>query len=149
MQTSQKAHPLLVLLLKVQRKYGKDYCWPSQEKILELLELRQGLKKSRSTLNRWLACAESEKYLMRRRRIKRHKLYGMVFKSSLYKISIKGYRLLHLLGVSVEAEIKKYQMWLEEIRPRREKQKAPPGGPGGDEKRVKVIIGEVADALSV
>lgn len=148
MQTSLKAHPILVLLLKVQRKYGKDYCWPSQKKILELLEIRQGLKKSRATLNRWLARAQEEKYLLRRRRIKRDRIYGMVFKSSLYKISIKGYRLLSQLGVAVDAEILKYQLWLEEIRPRREKGKALPRAPGRGEKKIEKIAGRVVDALS-
>lgn len=119
METSQKAHPILVTLLKVQRKYGKDYCWPSQKKIIELMDIRQGIKKSRATLNRWLARAQEEKYLLRRRRIKRHPLHGMVFKSSLYKITIKGYRLLQRCGVDMSKEIAAYERWLDEINPER------------------------------
>jgi len=121
MQTIQKAHPILVMLLKTQRKYNKNYCWPAQKKIIEMMDVMQGIKKSRSTLNRWLACAQREKYLLRRRRIKKHPVYGMVFKSTLYKITIKGYRLLSRLGVDMRMEIEQYQKWLEEISPKKEK----------------------------
>ncbi|HUU41408.1 MAG TPA: hypothetical protein VMW42_10750 [Desulfatiglandales bacterium] len=148
MQTIQKAHPILVTLLKIQRKYGKDYSWPSQKKMLELLEKCQGLKKSRATLNRWLAQAQGEKYFLRRRRIKRHPVHGLVFKSSLYKITIKGYRLLALLGVPVENEIKKFQLWLEEIRPRHERRENLPGGSEKKKKEVQQILKTVVDSLS-
>lgn len=121
MLTRQKAHPILLALLKVQQKYNNDYSWPSQQRLLELLDSRQGVKKSRATLNRWLRVIEDDKYILRRRRLKRHPLYGLLFKSTLYKITIKGYRLLHAFGVEVSFEIARYQSWLDEIRPKREK----------------------------
>jgi hypothetical protein len=117
MQAIQKAHPLLITLLKIQRKYDKDYSWPSQLKLLELMDLRQGIKKSRATLNRWLRVIQDDKYLIRRRRIKRHQRYGLMFKSTLYKITIKGYRLLSRFGVDMSKEIDRYEKWLEEINP--------------------------------
>ncbi|GAH85099.1 unnamed protein product [marine sediment metagenome] len=40
-----------------------------------------------------------------------------MFKSTLYKITIKGYRLLAAFGVDVSKEIAAYQRWLEEINP--------------------------------
>jgi len=119
MQAVQKAHPLLITLVKIQRKYNKDYSFPSQQKIIELMDLRQGVKKSRATLNRWLRVVEDSKYLVRRRRIKRHRLYGMCFKSTLYKVTIKGYSLMTRLGVDMSKEIARYQKWLEEINPDR------------------------------
>jgi len=119
MQAVQKAHPLLITLVKIQRKYNKDYSFPSQQKIIELMDLRQGVKKSRATLNRWLRVVEDSKYLVRRRRIKRHRLYGMCFKSTLYKITIKGYSLMTRFGVDMSKEIAQYQKWLEEINPDR------------------------------
>jgi len=119
MQEEQKAHPLLLTLIKIQRKYNKDYSFPSQEKIIELMALRQGIKKSRATLNRWLRVVEDSKYLVRRRRIKRHRLYGMCFKSTLYKVTIKGYSLMTRFGVDMSKEIAQYQKWLEEINPDR------------------------------
>jgi len=119
MQAIQKAHPLLITLLKIQRKYDKDYSWPSQLKILELMDLRQGIRKSRATLNRWLRVIQDDKYLIRRRRVKKHPRYGLMFKSTLYKITIKGYRLLSMFGVDMKKEIAQYEKWLEEINPER------------------------------
>lgn len=117
MNERQKAHPVLLTLVKIQRKYNKEYSFPSQEKIIELMDLRQGIRKSRATINRWLRVVQDSKYLIRRRRIKRHPLHGMIFKSTLYKITIKGYRLLQMFGVDVSKEIAEYQKWLEEINP--------------------------------
>ena len=117
MQVIQKAHPLLITLVKIQRKYNKDYSWPSQLKLLELMDMRQGIKRSRATLNRWLRVIQDDKYLIRRRRVKKHPRYGLMFKSTLYKITIKGYRLLSRFGVDMSKEIAKYEKWLEEINP--------------------------------
>lgn len=119
MQATQKAHPLLITLLKIQRKYDKDYSWPSQLKLLELMDLRQGIRKSRATLNRWLRVVQDDKYLIRRRRVKKHPRYGLMFKSTLYKITIKGYRLLSRFGVDMSKEIAQYEKWLEERNPQR------------------------------
>jgi len=119
MQTIQKAHPVLLTLVKIQRKYAKNYSWPSQLKILELMDLRQGIKRSKATLNRWLRVVEDDKYLLRRTRLKRDPLRGLMFKSSLYKITIKGYRLLARFGVDMSKEIAAYETWLEEISPDR------------------------------
>ena len=119
MQTQQKAHPILLTLVKIQRKYQKDYSWPSQSKLIELMDMRQGIKKSRATLNRWLRVAQDNKYVIRRRRMKRHPVYGLMFKSTLYKITIKGYRLLSAFGVDMSKEIARYEKWLEEINPDR------------------------------
>lgn len=115
MQGSEKCQCILVTLLKIQRKYEKEYSWPSQRKILELMDRNQGIKKSRATLNRRLRVGEDEKYVIRRRRIRKTKKYGMTFKSTLYKITIKGYRMLSRFGVDVRAEIEKYEKWREEM----------------------------------
>lgn len=123
MNERQKAHPLLLTLVKIQRKYNKDYSWPSQNKIIELMDIRQGVRKSRATINRWLRIITDNKYLIRRRRIKRHPQYGIVFKSTLYKITIKGYRMLQAFGVDMSKEIDAYQRWLEEVHPERKTKK--------------------------
>lgn len=117
MDVAQKAHPILLTLVMIQRKHKKDYSFPSQLKLLELIERYQRYKRSRATLNRWSRVVEDSKYLIRRRRIKRHKLYGMCFKSTLYKVTIKGYSLLSRFGVDVSKEIARYRKWLEEINP--------------------------------
>ena len=99
MQATQKAHPILLTLLRIQQKNGKDYSWPGQLKICELMNRYHDIKKSRATLNRWMRVIEDCKYLKRKRRIKRHPEYGIVFKSTLYKITIKGLRMLSRFGV--------------------------------------------------
>lgn len=117
MQSIQKAHPLLLTLVKIQRKNNKDYSFPTQLTILDIMEKYQGIKKSRATLCRWLRVIEDEKYVVRRRRIKRHPIYGLMFKSTLYKITIKGLRLLSRFGIDVSKEIAAFKRWLEEINP--------------------------------
>lgn len=99
MQPSQKSDPILTVLFKVMSKYSKDYCFPSQRKLIELMDIRRGVKKSRATLNRWLRIIEDEGYIHRKRRIKRDAVQGMIFKSTLYFITIKGCRQLMRAGV--------------------------------------------------
>lgn len=130
MEIAQKAHPIILTLLKIQRKYKKDYSFPSQITLLKLLKDRQGIQKSIATLNRWLRVAEDSKYLMRRRRIRYDPVYGNIFKSTLYKVTIKGYWLLSRLGVDVKNEIDDYEAWREQIK-RRDEQAASPVRRGG------------------
>ena len=99
MHTNIKAAPIIILLFKIMEKNKKDYCFPSQKKILELLDIRQDIKQSRATLNRWLRVIEDEGYIVRRRRIKRDPKYGMMFKSTLYFMTLKGLHLLKRMGV--------------------------------------------------
>uniref|UniRef100_A0A6M3MDA7 Uncharacterized protein n=1 Tax=viral metagenome TaxID=1070528 RepID=A0A6M3MDA7_9ZZZZ len=90
---------------------------------MELMDIRQNIRKSRATLNRWLRVIQDDKYLIRRRRIKKDPRYGLMFKSTLYKITIKGLRLLSRFGVDVSKEIAQYEKWLEEINPDRKQDK--------------------------
>lgn len=99
MHRNIKAAPVVLTLFKIMEKYGKDYCFPTQKKLLELLDLRQGIKISRATLNRWLRVIEDTGYCVRRRRIKKHPLFGTVFKSTLYFMTLKGLHLLKRMGV--------------------------------------------------
>lgn len=148
MDVKHKAHPILLMLVMIQRKYSKDYSFPSQEKMLELLHLRQGYEKSRATLNRYLKVVQDSKYLIRRRRIRRHPKLGMIFKSTLYKITIKGYRLLARFGVDVSKEIAAYERWLEEIHPDlKDKRLKKVGGPYRSKKYQKEFIKKILDSL--
>jgi hypothetical protein len=144
-----KAAPILTTLLKIQHKYQKDYSWPAQLKILELMGCYQGIVKSRATLNRWLAAAQEKKYLIRRRRIILHPAHGMIFKSTLYKITIKGYRLLASMGVMVSNEIQKYLNWREESKPRRETGFVKPTNDQGYRSEVATIIKKMMHGLSI
>ena len=96
-----KATPILLVFHALNTRYKKDYCWPSQKKIIELLAKYRGIKKCRSTLNLWLGEIVKEKYIIRRRRIRRDPQRGMVFKSTMYKITRKGYYFLIRCGVNI------------------------------------------------
>ena len=106
MSPISKARPILATLHKINQKYGKMYCYPSQKTLLALLDVRQGLCISIATLNRWLLAAEREGFLIRTRRIRNDPERGIIFKSTLYKITLKGYWALKMLGVSVWREMK-------------------------------------------
>jgi hypothetical protein len=89
--------PLLHLLYAVLAKHGKSYCYPSQEKILELLNTHYGITISRRTLNRWLAAMEGE-YIHRTRRHRRGKDGRILFRTTLYQFSKKALRLLRKIA---------------------------------------------------
>ena len=85
---------LLHALYAIAAKYGKSYCFPSQEKILELLKTHYDISISRRTLNRWLAFLEGEGYIFRTRRHSRGKDGQIHFQSTLYRFGKKALRLL-------------------------------------------------------
>lgn len=94
-----KALPLLSLVFGLSSYHGKRYCYPAQKKIMDLMWTRSQLKMSIATLNRWLRVVEDEGYIKRQRRMRRDRKLGMVFESTMYFISYKGYRLLYSAGV--------------------------------------------------
>ena len=85
---------LLHALYAIAAKYGKSYCFPSQEKILELLKEHYDISISRRTLNRWLAFLEGEGYIFRTCRHSRGKDGQIHFQSTLYRFGKKALRLL-------------------------------------------------------
>ena len=125
MKAEAKALPILSILHGLCKHYGMKYCYPSQLKILVLLATRQNLKISLSTLNRWLNASEKIGYLRRVRRIRRDKKRGMVFQSTVYKITLGGYLALSRFGVMVFDQLKEL---LARARGRRKK------GPFQDDK---------------
>lgn len=99
MNTVNKALPLLVLFHGLSSYHQKKYCYPSQLKIMELLQSRQGLKISIATLNRYLKAVEEAGFIRRIRRIRRDPRKGTVFQSTIYQIKYAGYMLLSKVGV--------------------------------------------------
>ena len=97
---------ILVTLLKTQRAYKKDYSFPSQKTIMSNMEKYRRVKKSKATLNRRLRRTEDERLVIRKRRIKRHPVQGLMFDSTMYFIQIRGYQMLARLGYNVAIEIK-------------------------------------------
>ncbi|MBA7496290.1 hypothetical protein ES702_06889 [subsurface metagenome] len=107
MKNSRKqAIPILATLNALNHKHGKLYCYPGQITIMALLARWHDTLISIATLNRWLRDLEDKGYIKRTRRIRRDKRRGIMFKSTLYKITYVGYLALKDAGVSVWREIK-------------------------------------------
>jgi DNA-binding MarR family transcriptional regulator len=107
MKNSRKqAIPILATLNAVNKKFGKLYCYPNQLTIISLLGRYHDTIIAIATLNRWLKDLEDKGYIKRTRRIRKDKRRGIMFKSTLYKITILGYHALKMTGVSVWREIK-------------------------------------------
>jgi len=107
MKNSRKqALPILATLNALNKKHGKLYCYPAQLTIMNLLAIYHDTLISIATLNRWLRDLEEKGYILRTRRIRRDKRLGIMFRSTLYKITILGYHTLGRAGVSVWREIK-------------------------------------------
>ena len=107
MQAAIKGIPVLVILQGLSKYHGKKYCYPSQLKIMELLKARVSVQISIATLNRYLRVIEDQGWLRRIRRIKRDPVKGMMFQSTIYIISRKGYQLLSKTGIKIWFFVKK------------------------------------------
>jgi len=107
MKNSRKhAIPILATLNALNKKHGKLYCYPAQLTIMSLLSSYHDTNIAIATFNRWARDLEDKGYMKRTRRIRRDKRRGIMFKSTLYVITLKGYQALKATGVSVWREIK-------------------------------------------
>lgn len=101
MDAAVKALPILTILHGLNDLYNKNYCYPSQLKIIQLLRDRRLCQISIATVNRYLKAAEDAGYLKRKRRIRRDPRKGIVFQSTLYTVRRAGYMLLSTIGIKV------------------------------------------------
>lgn len=62
---------MLISLGRTAEKYGKHYCFPSQETILQNLRTNYSISISRRTLNYVLRYLEDKKLILRKRRVRR------------------------------------------------------------------------------
>ena len=85
---------LFQTLIHLSSKYKKKYCYPSQEKILELLRKYHGIGISRRSLNRWLRHLENQGYFRRQRRITPDGEGSYRYKSTLYILGHKMFRMV-------------------------------------------------------
>lgn len=84
---------LVTTLHGLNQKTGRNYCFPSQNKLLELLNRFTGQQMSRRTLNRHLRKLEDSGWLKRKRRIRQNR--GVLeFNSTLYTLTRRAYRWL-------------------------------------------------------
>lgn len=94
MKLSRKSLPILLTLNKLNSYFSKLYCFPSQEKLLSLLSKFTSLQISRRQLNYDLSAMEKSGMIIRIKRHRKSESRGMEFRSTLYKITLKGYNLL-------------------------------------------------------
>lgn len=102
----EKAGIVLPLLHGLGKSFGKDYCYPSQKKILQLVKKRYGCHRCRRSLNYWLAAFTETGLLKRVRRHRNDGALGMIFQSTMYFITLKGYKFLRTLGINVFRDLK-------------------------------------------
>jgi len=105
---------VLITLNAICVKYEKWYAYPSQETLLKLLDKFQHLLRKRRMLNYYLRALEELKLIVRKRRIGYHKVYGLVFKSTMYRITLKGYYYLAREGVDCWDRIRAIEAWLKD-----------------------------------
>jgi hypothetical protein len=126
---------LLHALYAIAAKYGKSYCYPSQEKILELLKVHYDISISRRTLNRWLAFLEGEGYIFRTRRHSQGKDGQIHFQSTLYRFGKKALRLLKKIAYPLRKLLNSpvCQKWHNNCPSNRQvNRRVPPAAPTGE-----------------
>lgn len=89
---------LVPTLAGLSAHFGKRYCYPSQDKILELHTRRTNVRRSRRTLNRHLGGLVAQGWLKRTRRHTRAPGRGFIFRSTLYTMTRRAYRWLATLA---------------------------------------------------
>lgn len=100
-------------LIYLSSRNGKSYCFPSQAKLLELLEKYYQVVVSRRTLNRCLKYMEDMGYFQRRRRITKSIDGRYHFKSTLYMIKKKIFK----MAIQFSALIKNGPYWKDISKP--------------------------------
>ncbi len=70
---------------------GKNYCFPSQEKILKLLDRFYNVVIKRRQLNYILAYLEKEEFIQRKRRLKKGADGKIIFNTTLYWLKQKAW----------------------------------------------------------
>ena len=80
---------IVMLLAGLANHYFKKWCFPTQEKICELLKSRMGITMSVRTLNRHLNALQQDGFLWRKVRHRRDKHKGMMFDSTLYTVAAR------------------------------------------------------------
>lgn len=99
MNTKTLTISIFQTLIHLSTKYGKKYCYPSQDKIIELLKKYHSVEISRRSLNRWLRYLEDAGYFERRRRITKGDDDRFHFRSTIYIIKGKMFKLAYGFGV--------------------------------------------------
>lgn len=89
---------IVAVLGFLSQKYGRAYCYPSQETIADLLKRFHGYVISRRNLNRHLNALEAAGYIHRTKRHQRARDGSLILKSTLYELKAAAWTLLDTLG---------------------------------------------------
>lgn len=84
---------IVALLVNMAKHFKKGYAFPSQKRILELLQTRYSITMSRATLNRHLKALEKLGWFERIRRHTRARDGSLEMHSTLYRLSREAFRL--------------------------------------------------------
>ena len=96
--TGQSKNSIILSLSHLMLKQGKRYCFPSQAKLCEILTKYYHNPIHRRALNYHLRHLEDRGYISRKRRIKRGPDGKMIFASTLYFLTKRGYKFLARLA---------------------------------------------------
>lgn len=108
---------LLETLSALNKRYGKHYSFPSQEKLQELLNRQYGLKRCRRCLNYHMAELEKQDFIRRTRRIRRNSAGQMITQSTIYVITKRALAYLgKLAGRVARAGIRPWRSQKEKYR---------------------------------
>lgn len=105
---------VLYVLGWLAKQNGKNYCYPSQDKICELLQKRYNIKYSRRHLNRILNLLEENGFFKRMRRHKKGNNGGIQFNSTLYLLTSKCFKILGKTGFFLKSFVQKMTKKLKE-----------------------------------
>jgi len=84
----------------------RTYCFPSQEKLLEILKEKYDIMISRRTLNYHLRKLGDLDFIFRKRRIKKDDNGVLKFKSTLYWLKKGAWKLLTRMGCLLQQTVK-------------------------------------------
>ena len=99
---------IIQTFIVLSREKKSKYCFPSQEKILDLLKRFYGVEISRRTLNRKLGQLEDAGYIRRIRRISRGDDGRPRFASTIYVLAKKTYKLVYSIFRTFSDHIKTF-----------------------------------------
>lgn len=91
MKFSIIASSILHTVHALQTLHHKNYCYPSQKKILKLLEKYYSVNIKRRQLNYILAFLEREGFIDRKRRLKKSREGKIIFNTTLYWLKKKAW----------------------------------------------------------
>jgi len=115
-QNLMKYLPILCVLGILAKIHGKNYCYPSQEKIIQLAKEKYDFEISRRHLNRVLNAFEEAGYYKRIRRLRRSPEGGMIKNTTLYVLSSKAMKLLGKMGIFLKRFILKTVEKVKEVK---------------------------------